>query len=198
MQTLLVAVRFFTMPQVLWAQNDQTDWVELSPLQSGERIRALDSGHKKHTGLMSSFSEQSIILSAKTGEGTIPRENIIEISRSKRSHRVRNVSRSRAGGSWSRSRHFLLGAAMQQLFKVWGRYERPNSWYRRSPGLCRRPSGRRLHSQPPNDLAAVSGPRFPTLHRNLNARNPLRGEQSRLRLGLLVELGTGMSTRREL
>jgi len=91
MKKLLVAVLVFTMPQGLWAQNNQTDWHDLSQLQSGELIRVVDSSHKKHSGAFSSFSDESIILRAKIGEETIPRENILEIKRSKRSHRLRNV-----------------------------------------------------------------------------------------------------------
>ena len=91
MKKLLVTVLVLTMPQGLWAQNTQTDWHELSQLPSGERIRVVDSSHKKHSGAFSSFSDQSIILRGQTGEETIPRENILRISRSKRSYRLRNV-----------------------------------------------------------------------------------------------------------
>jgi len=92
MKKLLVTVLVFTMPPGLWAQNNQTDWQQLSQLQSGERIRVVDSSHKKHSGAFSSFSDQSIILRAETGEETIPRENILAITHSKRSHRLRNVA----------------------------------------------------------------------------------------------------------
>ena len=99
MKKLLVTVLVFTMPPGLWAQNNQTDWQQLSQLASGERIRVVDSGHKKHSGAFSSFSDQSINLRAETGEETIPRENILEISHSKRSHRLRNVAVSGLAGA---------------------------------------------------------------------------------------------------
>jgi len=91
MKKLLTAVLVLTMPHVLWAQNNQTDWQQLGQLQSGEGIRVVDSSHKKHSGVFSSFSDQSIILHAETGEETIPRESILRVSRSKRSHRLRSV-----------------------------------------------------------------------------------------------------------
>ena len=46
---------------------------------------------KLQSGVFSAFSHRSIILPAETGEETIPREKILRISRSKRSHRLRNV-----------------------------------------------------------------------------------------------------------
>jgi len=91
MKKLLAAVLVFTMPQGLWAQNKQTDWRELSRLRLGERIRVVDSSHKKHSGVFSSFSDQSVVLRGESGEETIPRENIVAISHSKRSYRLRNV-----------------------------------------------------------------------------------------------------------
>ena len=106
MKKLLVTVLVFTMPPGLWAQNNQTDWQQLSQLQSGERIRVVDSSHKKHSGAFSSFSDQSIILRAETGEETIPRENILAITHSKRSHPAQR-SRLRACGSRSRNRRWL-------------------------------------------------------------------------------------------
>ena len=87
MKKLLAAVLVLTIPQGLWAQNKPTDWREISQLLPGERIRVVDSSHKKHSGVFRSFSDQSIILRAETGEETIPREGILRISRSKPYHR---------------------------------------------------------------------------------------------------------------
>jgi len=91
MKKLVVAMLVFIMPQGLWAGSDLTDWHEIGQLRPGEGIRLVDANHKKHFGAFSSFSNESVVLRAETGTEMIARENILEISRSKRSHRVRNV-----------------------------------------------------------------------------------------------------------
>jgi len=97
MKTLLVAMLVLAMPLALWAQNNQSDWQQLSQLQSGEKISVVDSSHKKHSGAFSSFSDQFIIVRANTGDETIPRRDIREIKRSKRSHRLRRAASGLAG-----------------------------------------------------------------------------------------------------
>ncbi|MBV9180814.1 MAG: hypothetical protein JO356_05830 [Acidobacteria bacterium] len=91
MKTLLTAMLIFAIAEGLWAQSDHTEWNSLSQLAPGEQIRLIDRHHNKHSGSFSSFTNESIVVHARIGDDVIARDNVLQISRSRRWRRLHTV-----------------------------------------------------------------------------------------------------------
>lgn len=77
------------IPSILAAQSGA--WDSLKQLARGDRVRVVQKDSKSFTGEFQSFTDDAMILHAKSADQTISRENLQSVSIRRAGHRGRNA-----------------------------------------------------------------------------------------------------------
>lgn len=70
---------------------DLNSWANVTALRGGERVGVVESGFKKHTGVLTAVTEQAISLREKTTEISISRANVLRVFKPAPNKRLRNT-----------------------------------------------------------------------------------------------------------
>src|SRR5580700_4719357 len=91
MRKLLFLICALEMSCVAWAQSNPASWKNLNMLQAGDKIQVVETSSKKISGTFLSVSNQAISLQGKTGQETIPMEDVHSVKLMVAQHRLRNT-----------------------------------------------------------------------------------------------------------
>jgi hypothetical protein len=91
MRKVLLVFCIFGLPCAALAQISQGSWTNLSGLRPGQKIQVVEMTLKKHCGVFASVSDTAIVYSEKTGEQSIPKQDVRSVKLMENKHRLRNT-----------------------------------------------------------------------------------------------------------
>src|SRR6266568_488566 len=97
MRSAVLVCFLILVPCSLHAQDKKSDWKALYGLRSGERVELVETNMKKHVGVFSTVTDETIQMREGLNDIGIPKENVARVTVLDKSHRLRNA--------------FLFGAA---------------------------------------------------------------------------------------
>ena len=89
MRKLVLAAVVFALPHVCFAGKVPSDWTSLKMLQPGQKVRIIETNHKKESGRFVSLSDEAITLREKPGNESIARTSVLEVDVS--GHRLKHT-----------------------------------------------------------------------------------------------------------
>ncbi|HPT25947.1 MAG TPA: hypothetical protein PLZ95_05965 [Bryobacteraceae bacterium] len=81
-----------------WA-GDESDWNNLSQIRAGEKVQVVRQKMKTVNGNFESFSGDSIVVRQKAADVVIPKGEVVRVTITGRSHRLRNLAIGAAVGA---------------------------------------------------------------------------------------------------
>ncbi len=97
MRSAVLVCFLILVPCSLRAQDKKSDWKALYGLRSGEKVELVETNMKKHVGVFSTVTDETIQMREGLNDIGIPKENVARVTVLDKSHRLRNA--------------FLFGAA---------------------------------------------------------------------------------------
>ncbi len=97
-QSSAAAVLLSILPQICLA-GDASDWKNVSQIQAGEKIQVVREKMKTVNGRFESFSEDSITVRQESASVVVPKGEVVRVSITGQSHRLRNLAIGAAAGT---------------------------------------------------------------------------------------------------
>jgi len=94
----VAAVMLSIVPPLCLA-GDASDWKNVSQLQAGEKIRVVRENMKTVNGRFESFTEDSITVRQESATVVVPKGEVVRVSITSRSHRLRNLALGAVAGA---------------------------------------------------------------------------------------------------
>jgi hypothetical protein len=91
MRKVLLVFCIVGLPCAALAQINQALWTNLSALRPGQKIQVVEMTSKKHSGVFAGVSDTAIVYSEKTGERSVPKQDVRSVKLMENKHRLRNT-----------------------------------------------------------------------------------------------------------
>jgi hypothetical protein len=91
MRKFAIMAMLLGMPLLSRAQTAQNTWGALNSLHAGQRIEIVETHLKRHNGLLSTVTDETIHLREGGGDVGIKREDVMRVTLLDKSHRLRNA-----------------------------------------------------------------------------------------------------------
>ncbi len=86
--------------------EDSSNWADLSKIRPGEKIQIVREKMKTVNGTFESFSDDSIVVRQKSADVVVPKREVVRVTITGRSKRLRNLAIGAAAGAGT---GFLIG-----------------------------------------------------------------------------------------
>ena len=105
-RTTGVALILLSMSLQPCVASDSSDWANLSQVRAGEKIQVVREKMKTVNGRFESFSDDSIVVRQKSADVVVPKREVVRVTITGRSKRLRNLAIGAAAGAGT---GFLIG-----------------------------------------------------------------------------------------